>query len=296
MSTTATTLQLTPIARTKLLDYLSQEPSETAVRILLEDDGRFGLSLDTETQGDARFDVEGIPFIVEGENQPALDGLKIDYLEQGASSGFSLTGGKPRPARTVLRTEPTPNPNAMKFVLSFSQGRESKTYTKDKRADAPAVIAELFDLPAVDSVFTLDTFVTITRTPGADWDALVPRAREVLSKLTPPQLREAVGPASDAFEDRLAHFIRTDVAPFLQSDGGDIDLVAVEDGIVKVRLVGACGTCPSSIATLQFGVERRLKEQFPKEVRGLQLVEGAGSHGHGHGHHGHGHGHGVHGH
>jgi Fe-S cluster biogenesis protein NfuA/Fe-S cluster assembly iron-binding protein IscA len=294
MTTAAPTLQLTTIAHAKLRDYLSQEPSETAVRILLEDDGRFGLSLDTETQGDARFEVEGIPFVVEGEAQPALEGLKIDYLEQGASSGFSLTGGKPRPARTVLRTEPTPNPNAMKFVLSFSQGRESKTYGRDTRADAPAPIAELFDIAGVESVFTLDTFVTITRAPGADWDPLVARAREVLSKLTPPQLRESLGPASDAFEDRLAHFIRTDVAPFLQSDGGDIDLVAVEDGIVKVRLVGACGSCPSSIATLQFGVERRLKEQFPNEVRGLQLVEapgggGHGHHGHGHDHHGHSH-------
>lgn len=270
----ATQVHLTPIARTKLQEYLSQEPSETAVRILIEDDGRFGLSLDTEAQGDARFEVEAIPFIVEGEALPALDGLKVDYLDQGAASGFSLTGGRPRPARTVLRTEPTPNPNAMKFVLSFSQGRTSQTFTRDKRAEAPAVLGELFDIDGVEQVFALDTFVTITRAPGADWDALAP-----------PQLTAATGPASDAFEDRLAHFIRTDVAPFLQSDGGDIELVGVEAGIVNVRLVGACGSCPSSIATLQFGVERRLKEQFPAEVKGLKLVEGPGGGHHGHHHH-----------
>lgn len=283
----ATQLQLTPIARAKLQEYLSQEPSETAVRILIEDDGRFGLSLDTEAQGDAKFDVEGIPFVIEGEAVASTEGLKVDYLEQGAASGFSLTGGRARPARTVLRTEPTPNPNAMKFVLSFSQGRASQTYTREKRAEAPAVIAELFDIDGIEQVFTLDTFVTISRAPGADWDALVPRARDVLSKLTPPQLSEAKGPASDAFEDRLEYFIRTDVAPFLQQDGGDIELVSYEDGTVNVRLVGACGTCPSSIATLQFGVERRLKEQFPAEVKGLKLVEGPG--GGGHGHHGHHH-------
>ncbi len=281
----ATQLQLTPIARAKLQEYLSQEPSETAVRILIEDDGRFGLSLYTEAQGDARFEVEGVPFVIEGEAVAATEGLKVDYLEQGAASGFSLTGGRPRPARTVLRTEPTPNPNAMKFVLSFSQGRSSQTFTRDKRAEAPAVLGELFDIEGVEQVFTLDTFVTITRAAGADWDALVPRARDILSKLTPPQLSEAKGPASDQFEDRLEHFIRTDVAPFLQQDGGDIELAKVEDGIVHVRLVGACGSCPSSIATLQFGVERRLKEQFPAEVKGLKLVEGpAGGHGH-HGHH-----------
>lgn len=292
MTTTHTTaqVQLTPIAHKKLREYLSQEPSETAVRILIEDDGRFGLSLDAETQGDARFEVEGVPFIVEGEALSALEGMKVDYLEQGATSGFSLTGGRPRATKVVLRTEPTPNPNAMKFVLSFSQGRTSQTFGRAARAEAPPVLADLFDIDSVESVFSLDTFVTITRTAGADWDAIIPRAREILSRLTPPQLRESTGPASDAFEDRLAHFIRTDVAPFLQSDGGDIDLVGVEDGIVKVRLVGACGTCPSSIATLQFGVERRLKEQFPADVKGLQLVESpGGGGGHGHDHHGHSH-------
>lgn len=280
----ATQVQLTPIARAKLQEYLSQEPSETAVRILLEDDGRFGLSLDTEAQGDARFEVDGIPFLIESEAQPAIEGLKVDYLEQGAASGFSLTGGRPRPARTVLRTEPTPNPNAMKFVLSFSQGRSSRTFTREKRDEAPDVIKELFDIEGVEQVFTLDTFVTITRAPGVDWDALVPRARDVLSRLAPSQLRESQGPASDEFEDRLEHFIRTDVAPFLQQDGGDIELVGVEEGIVSVRLVGACGSCPSSIATLQFGVERRLKEAFPDEVKGLKLADGPAGHGH-HGFH-----------
>ena len=74
------------------------------------------------------------------------------------------------------------------------------------------------------------------------------------------------------FLARLENFIDSDVRPFLQQDGGDIELKGVEDGIVMVNLHGACGTCPSSIMTLQFGVERRLKEVFPTEIKGLQLV------------------------
>ena len=82
------------------------------------------------------------------------------------------------------------------------------------------------------------------------------------------------GPSAAAQEllARLDAFIDTDVRPFLQQDGGDIELKGVENGIVKVHLQGACGTCPSSIMTLQFGVERRLKEVFPTEVKGLELV------------------------
>lgn len=51
--------------------------------------------------------------------------------------------------------------------------------------------------------------------------------------------------------------------PFLLRDGGDCELVDIEDGIVKLRLLGACGTCPSSTITLKAGIERALMEEVP---------------------------------
>ena len=60
------------------------------------------------------------------------------------------------------------------------------------------------------------------------------------------------------------------IRPYIQSDGGDISLVSVDDasGIVKVTLHGACGSCPSSTATLKGGVERMIRQEIPeiKEV------------------------------
>ncbi|MEF3305082.1 NifU family protein [Paenibacillus sp. GYB003] len=56
--------------------------------------------------------------------------------------------------------------------------------------------------------------------------------------------------------------------PFLQRDGGDVELVDVEDGIVKLKLMGACGSCPSSTITLKAGIERALLE----EVEGITEV------------------------
>jgi Fe-S cluster biogenesis protein NfuA len=58
------------------------------------------------------------------------------------------------------------------------------------------------------------------------------------------------------------------IRPFLERDGGDIELVDVVDGVVKVRLKGACGSCPMSMMTLKMGVEKTLKEEIPevKEV------------------------------
>ncbi len=59
------------------------------------------------------------------------------------------------------------------------------------------------------------------------------------------------------------------IRPALQADGGDVELVEVtDDGIVKVKLVGACGHCPMSTMTLKMGIERTLQEKVPgvKEV------------------------------
>ncbi|KPK22464.1 MAG: nitrogen fixation protein NifU [Dehalococcoidia bacterium SG8_51_3] len=58
------------------------------------------------------------------------------------------------------------------------------------------------------------------------------------------------------------------IRPQLQGDGGDVELVEVNDGTVKVRLTGACAGCPMSIMTLKMGIEKILKEQIPevKEV------------------------------
>lgn len=61
-----------------------------------------------------------------------------------------------------------------------------------------------------------------------------------------------------------------EIRPNLQADGGDIDLIDVtDDGIVKVKLRGACSGCPGAAMTLKMGVERILKERIP-EVTGIE--------------------------
>ncbi|MFC2017559.1 NifU family protein [Chloroflexota bacterium] len=58
------------------------------------------------------------------------------------------------------------------------------------------------------------------------------------------------------------------IRPSLTLDGGNVELIAVDDGVVKVRLTGACGSCPMSTLTLKMGIERILKQEIPeiKEV------------------------------
>ena len=63
----------------------------------------------------------------------------------------------------------------------------------------------------------------------------------------------------------------SEIRPLLQADGGDVELVEVEGGTVKVRLTGACGSCPMAAMTLKQGIERRLKEMVP-EVETVEAV------------------------
>ena len=74
-------------------------------------------------------------------------------------------------------TEPTPNPNALKFTLNrnVTEGR-SKTYASPEAAEASPLAKKLFEIAGVKSIFFLNNFITVTRQPDADWVAL---ARQV---------------------------------------------------------------------------------------------------------------------
>jgi len=61
------------------------------------------------------------------------------------------------------------------------------------------------------------------------------------------------------------------IRPALRADGGDVELVDVQDGVVTVRLTGACGSCPMSTMTLRTGVERAIKQEIP-EIKKLVAV------------------------
>ena len=68
---------------------------------------------------------------------------------------------------------------------------------------------------------------------------------------------------SENLKERVEKSLDT-IRPALMADGGNVELVDVENGIVKVRLQGACGTCPSALMTLKQGIEVRVKEDVPE--------------------------------
>lgn len=63
-----------------------------------------------------------------------------------------------------------------------------------------------------------------------------------------------------------------EMRPYLMADGGNVELVDIDGPIVKLRLQGACGTCPSSTMTLRMGIERRLREFIPEIAEVEQVI------------------------
>ena len=70
--------------------------------------------------------------------------------------------------------------------------------------------------------------------------------------------------------DRVEKVINR-IRPAVQMDGGDIELVDIENGVVKLRLVGSCAGCPSSMMTLKMGIERAIRTEVP-EIIGVEAV------------------------
>ena len=71
--------------------------------------------------------------------------------------------------------------------------------------------------------------------------------------------------------ERIREVLETEVRPAVAMDGGDVIFVGFEDGVVQVMLQGACVGCPSSTATLRFGIEARLTEAIPEVLKVIQV-------------------------
>ena len=63
-----------------------------------------------------------------------------------------------------------------------------------------------------------------------------------------------------------------ELRPFLMADGGNVEVVELDGPIVRVRLQGACGSCPSSTMTLKMGIERKMRESIPEVSEVVQVL------------------------
>lgn len=180
-----------------------------------------------------------------------------------------------------IQTEETPNPETLKFLPGRTVMPEgTASFVIGQAFDNSPLAQRLIGIDGVTGVFFGSDFVTITKDSAQDWDLLKPAILVILMDHFLTDLPVVTGgdvgqEAQDWGKDPLIHQIRelldTRIRPAVAQDGGDIIFHSFEDGIVYLKMQGACSGCPSSTATLKSGIENMLRHYVPEvqEVRAI---------------------------
>lgn len=186
-----------------------------------------------------------------------------------------MSSGFPAPIDTV----PTPNPDAimLKVQETLVQSGTHEFTLREDTENAP-LAKVLLEIEGIQLVLIAPRFVTLRKSPKMDWPDLVPLAKQALrdflasGQMAVMEQTETIDPSNlDEIEQQIIQLLDEDIRPALAMDGGDINFVSFENGVVTVQLIGACSSCPSSTATLKMGVERLLTEEIP-EVRSVEQI------------------------
>jgi NFU1 iron-sulfur cluster scaffold homolog, mitochondrial len=182
-----------------------------------------------------------------------------------------------------IYSEQTPNPETMKFVANklMYPGKSIEFATEAEAGPSP-MAKELFGFPFVKGVFIASNFVTITKTNDTDWIEATPVIREFLKEylqegkaiinedeiVAKPAATNAISEDDTDVVKRIKEVLENYVNPGVSMDGGAIQYMSYESGVVKLQMQGSCSGCPSSTLTLKSGVEALMKKFVPeiKEV------------------------------
>lgn len=176
---------------------------------------------------------------------------------------------------STINVQPTPNPNALKFILANPVKSEGKAFFKSP-ADCPDInLAQaLFDLRGVDQIHFFDNVITVNKFSFEDWEVLEPAILTCLENnleghdphftfQTPEEKkRENLGPELSKIEDILDKRIR----PGLQGDGGDLVVQGYKENVLLIKYQGACGSCPSSTAGTLEAIKGILREEYNPDI------------------------------
>lgn len=180
----------------------------------------------------------------------------------------------------LIRVQATPNPNAWKFVLDQPVLNEGKaTYSTIQEAEHNIVSRSLFEIEGVRQVHFFQNVITVTHQFDTDSEKLQKEVCAVIQTRMPMHnpnqtvldekklARQNLSPELQQIEDILDRTIR----PGLQGDGGDIEVIKMEDNKVYVSYQGACGTCPSSTAGTLMAIEGILKDEYNPSIEVIPL-------------------------
>jgi Fe-S cluster biogenesis protein NfuA len=180
-----------------------------------------------------------------------------------------------------IYTEMTPNPETMKFVANkLLYPGKSVDFQDEESAGASPLAMQLFAFPFVRSVFIASNFVTVTKSDEAqNWDDVIPSIKQFLKEYLEEgnvivneealakrktDSTNTVHADDDDVVKRIKELLENYVKPAVEMDGGAIQFLNYEDGVVRLKMQGSCSGCPSSMITLKAGIEGMMKRMIPE--------------------------------
>ena len=186
-----------------------------------------------------------------------------------------------------IQTEATPNPATLKFLPGQVVVENGPFEFKEvNEAQGKSELAEtLFGVNGVTAVFFGHDFVTITKNEETEWELIKPAILGVIMEHFMANKPVMVGDSggetnlgeevndegSEEIVATIKELLDTRVRPAVAQDGGDITFQGYRSGRVYLHMRGACAGCPSSTATLQYGIQNLLKHFVP-EVEAVEAV------------------------
>jgi Fe-S cluster biogenesis protein NfuA len=173
-----------------------------------------------------------------------------------------------------LQYQPTPNPNALRFISAELFKRAGKaTFYKPEQCAAVPLAARLLAIDGVAQLHFFENTLTVTKEGRADWSAVIREVDRVVRQglaehdpdFSAPEGEQVVESTPEL--ERIEEILDLYVRPALQGDGGDLQVLGLEGNVLKVHYEGACGSCPSATSGTLMAIERMLKSEFRDDIQ-----------------------------
>lgn len=171
--------------------------------------------------------------------------------------------------------QPTPNPNAFKFILNKTVKTEgSSSYQSPTESIHNHLATHLFMIRGVSQIHFGQNFITVTKFDYEDWDIIIPEAirtmKEQFARHNPeysdPNPEEERKKNLTPEMAKIEAILDKTVRPGLQGDGGDLQIVDFTNNVLIIKYEGACGTCPSSQQGTLEAIRQILRDQYDQDI------------------------------
>lgn len=176
----------------------------------------------------------------------------------------------------VLSIQPTPNPQAFKFVVDqVLQAEGSRFYNSAEEARSDALATALFAVPGVTTVYFAQDFVTVTAAEGTELSTQHGQVRALLESHEgggeAPAAAASAAPIAAEVDDepmmqQITELLDERVRPALAGDGGGLQVVQLANKQLTIRYEGACGSCPSSVTGTLMAIQNMLQMEVDEEL------------------------------